>query len=93
METRQVFFEGRVQGVGFRYSVKQVAAGYDVTGWVRNLIDGRVEGLFRAEPEELDAFMEGIRESAIGRHIRKVESFPAEDPGDLTGFTIRRDPV
>ena len=39
----QLIYSGRVQGVGFRYTVKQVAAGYDVAGTVRNLPDGRVE--------------------------------------------------
>ena len=43
MVSRPVFFEGNVQGVGFRWLVKQVAKGFDVTGWVRNLADGRVE--------------------------------------------------
>ena len=39
----QVFYEGNVQGVGFRYTVKQIAKGFDVIGWVKNLRDGRVE--------------------------------------------------
>src|SRR5688572_25537300 len=56
MAAKQVFYSGRVQGVGFRYTAKQLAAGFDVTGWVRNLPDGRVELLVIAEEaEELDA--------------------------------------
>jgi len=39
----QILYSGAVQGVGFRYSVKSVASGYEVTGTVRNLADGRVE--------------------------------------------------
>ena len=42
MTARHVFFEGRVQGVGFRWTVKNLARGYDVIGWVKNLPDGRV---------------------------------------------------
>ena len=43
MVAKQVLYEGRVQGVGFRFSVRSIATGYDVVGGVRNLIDGRVE--------------------------------------------------
>jgi acylphosphatase len=43
MTAKQVFYSGRVQGVGFRYTVKQIASGYEITGFVRNLPDGRVE--------------------------------------------------
>ena len=43
MTARQVYYTGRVQGVGFRYSTKRIASGYDVTGSVKNLPDGRVE--------------------------------------------------
>ena len=43
MISLQVFYEGHVQGVGFRFTVRHIAKGFDVTGWVRNLPDGRVE--------------------------------------------------
>ena len=54
MKAIQVFYEGRVQGVGFRYSVRQIAKGFNVTGWVRNLPDGRVELQVSGEDEEAE---------------------------------------
>ena len=57
MTARQYFFSGRVQGVGFRYSTKQLAKGFDVLGWVRNLGDGRVELQIMGDEEELDEFI------------------------------------
>jgi len=64
-------YEGRVQGVGFRLNVCRTAAGYEVTGTVRNLPDGRVELVAEAPEEELRAFLEGIDESPLGNYIRK----------------------
>ena len=43
MISLQVFYEGNVQGVGFRWTIRQIAKGFDVIGWVQNLPDGRVE--------------------------------------------------
>ena len=43
MISLQVFYEGNVQGVGFRWSIRHMANGFDITGWVRNQPDGRVE--------------------------------------------------
>ena len=53
MISLQVFYEGNVQGVGFRWSVRDAAKGFDVTGWVRNLSDGRVELNVTGEEEEV----------------------------------------
>src|SRR5947199_8607559 len=71
MKAVQVFYEGRVQGVGFRYSVRQIARGFNVTGWVRNLADGRVELQASGEAEEVSAFLEGIRQSDLGSLLKR----------------------
>jgi acylphosphatase len=74
MTARHVFYEGRVQGVGFRWTAKNLARGFEVTGWVRNLTDGRVEMQVCGEEEEVDAFLEAIAESDLKSHIKKVEA-------------------
>lgn len=94
MIAKQVFYSGRVQGVGFRYTVKQLAAGYEVSGWVKNLPDGRVEllGISR-DPGELEAFLTELREnSAVGHYIKEVEEHPVSPlPLGISGFSITRD--
>jgi acylphosphatase len=72
MKAQQVFYEGRVQGVGFRWTVRNVAQGFDVTGWVRNLDDGRVEMQAQGEAEELSAFLAAVAESELKGHIKKI---------------------
>ena len=68
-KTVQVFYEGRVQGVGFRYTARGVAAGFDVAGYVRNLPDGRVELVASGDDEEVDGFLAAVRESELAGHI------------------------
>jgi acylphosphatase len=89
MIARQVFFEGRVQGVGFRYATQRVACGFDVTGWVRNLADGRVEVHVCGESDEVAAFIAGVLESELKGNIRghAVHSIPVFA---AKGFTILR---
>ncbi len=86
---RQVFFEGRVQGIGFRYSVRQIAKGYDVVGWVRNLPDGRVELEVSGEREEVEAFLHAIRESDLAGFIKSQQELPIPPQTNATGFQIR----
>jgi len=87
----QVFYEGNVQGVGFRYSVRQIAKGFDVTGSVRNLRDGRVELLVAGEEEEVRAFVEAIGQSELRAHIKKHSEAPLANPPAFRGFQIQHD--
>ena len=87
----QVFYEGNVQGVGFRYSVRQIAKGFDITGAVRNLNDGRVELLTTGEADEVRAFLEAIEQSELRAHIRKHSEAPLPNPPAFRGFEIRHD--
>ena len=89
MIARQYFFSGRVQGVGFRYSTKRLATGFDVVGWVRNLHDGRVEMQIMGEEEELDDFLQDLHDSPLGHHIREQEERSVPLLEEITGFTIR----
>ena len=87
---RQVYYTGRVQGVGFRYSVKQIASGYEVTGWVRNLPDGRVELAASGDHQEVEAFIDAIAGSHLATHIKEAAVHEAEPPARLpAGFEIR----
>jgi acylphosphatase len=90
MARRQLhaFFTGRVQGVGFRYSVKSLAAGFEATGIVRNLPDGRVEFAAEGERPELEAFLQAIRDSEVGRFIRHEELSWTDAAGRFRGFEI-----
>jgi len=85
-----VFYSGRVQGVGFRYTVKSITTGYEVTGTVRNLDDGRVELIAEGEREELDAFRQAIRESGLGGLIQREEENFGTASGQFRGFEIVR---
>jgi acylphosphatase len=81
-----VHYEGSVQGVGFRWTVKNLAREFEVTGTVKNLPDGRVELLVQGEDAE--AFLEAIRQSVLAGHIvNERMQTQARVPG-LRGFSI-----
>jgi acylphosphatase len=91
MISLQVFFEGRVQGVGFRWSIRHIAKGFDVKGWVRNLIDGRVEMQVSGEESEVRPFLEAIGQSELRAYIRRQTENKLEAPVEANGFEIRHD--
>jgi acylphosphatase len=85
-----IFYSGWVQGVGFRYTVKALASGFEVTGIVRNLSDGRVELLAEGTKEELEAFRRAIQDSEVGRFIRNEQDAWNEAREEFRGFVIGR---
>jgi acylphosphatase len=83
-----VFFSGHVQGVGFRYSVLQIAREYDVAGFVSNLADGRVQLEVEGAKADVEAFTKSVEEKMHG-YIRKVERSVGKRPAQFSGFVIR----
>ena len=80
-ERAKIIVRGAVQGVGFRWSVKRIAMGFDLVGWVRNLPDGRVELQASGQEQEVRALLEAIGLSESRAHIRKqTESILAAPP-------------
>lgn len=84
---RQVFFSGRVQGVGFRYTTEAVASRFRVTGFVRNVRGGRVELVAEGLPAELDRFIQGV-EQAMGGNIDDTVVSQTPATREFTGFSI-----
>ncbi len=84
----QVIYSGRVQGVGFRYTVKSLTPGYEVTGTVRNMSDGRVELIAEGPRAELEAFRSAVRDSGVGRFIVAEQVTWGTATGEHRGFSI-----
>ena len=87
-ERRQLTYSGQVQGVGFRYTTRSIAEGFAVTGYVRNLPDGRVELVAEGTVRELDQFLGELSEQMSGR-IRSVDCDRRPAVGEFAEFGIR----
>jgi len=85
-----VLYSGRVQGVGFRYTARTVAAGFEIAGTVRNLPDGRVELVAEAAPAELDAFRAALHDAGLAGFIRDERVDWADAKNEFRGFEIIR---
>lgn len=89
MTSKRIIFSGKVQGVGFRYTTKEIALGFDVCGWVRNLLDGTVEMHVMGEEDEVDEYLrEILEESTVARFIKdiKIDDIPPLE--NAVGFRI-----
>jgi len=86
-----VFVSGRVQGVFFRYETCQHARRVGVTGWVRNLPDGRVEAVFEGEKEAVEYMIEFCKRGPPAAKVEKVEVIWEPYKGEFESFTIRYD--
>lgn len=87
-QRREVFYRGRVQGVGFRWTCRRIAAHFAVTGYVRNLSDGRVLVVAEGQPDELARFLAAV-DAEMGRNIREKSVSTSEAIGEFREFGIR----
>lgn len=81
-------FSGRVQGVGFRMTAVHVARSFNVTGYVRNLPDGRVRLVAEGSEADLAGFI-GAIERRMARHLSKTEQSRSPATGSFSGFSVR----
>ena len=86
----KIFYSGRVQGVGFRYTAKTVAAGFEITGTIRNLPDGRIELIAEGAHAELEAFRKAICGAGLASFIHDENANWSDAQNDLRGFEIVR---
>lgn len=84
-----VIVNGRVQGVFFRSETQDEANRRNVSGWVRNLPDGRVEAVFEGEKEEVERLIEFCRRGPPGARVSKVDVKWENCTGEFRGFKIR----
>ena len=87
---RRFVVNGRVQGVGFRWFTKDVAMREGVTGWVRNLPDGRVEALIEGDAEAIARVEQALHTGPPGARVQSVNSLADEADGGYRSFTIER---
>jgi len=87
IEARRVLYSGRVQGVGFRYTARRIAQQHAVTGFVRNLDDGRVELVAEGAPSEIDRLLAEILEAMTG-YIRDVQVDAIPVTGKYASFDV-----
>jgi acylphosphatase len=84
-----IFIGGRVQGVGFRMYAVDQAAELNLTGWIRNLHDGRVEIVAEGEETDVEAFVEWCKVGPESAEVAVVKTAYFESTGEFDSFTIR----
>lgn len=86
---KKILYEGRVQGVGFRFGVRQIAEGFAVAGHAANLPDGRVEVFLQGERAEVEEMEKEIAHSHLEGFIRKQQGEEVAVEAGRRGFQIR----
>jgi acylphosphatase len=84
----RVLVSGRVQGVFFRVETADMAKRLGLTGWVRNLLDGRVEALFEGEKEHVEKVLEFCRRGPPGARVQSLNLKWEEWKGEFQNFRV-----
>ncbi|MBE3089371.1 MAG: acylphosphatase [Actinobacteria bacterium] len=89
MKTYKVVLFGRVQGVGFRYFVESIVSKYDISGYVRNTFDGKVEIVCQGEEEDLKQFIDEIKKGPAFSAVTDIKIEEIEDSKKYSIFDIK----
>ncbi|MCX8082526.1 MAG: acylphosphatase [bacterium] len=88
MKRLHIIIDGKVQGVGFRFYTKDIATKTGVTGWVKNLSNGKVEIVAEGSKEEIQTFLKKLKEGYLGRNITNIEEIEKAYTGTFSSFEI-----
>ena len=88
MQRRRYLFSGHVQGVGFRYTTREIARGYDVRGFVRNLADGKVELVLEGDGQQINQLLDELTRKMEG-FIHHTDRADAPPTGEFADFRVR----
>ena len=89
MKRAHVFYSGRVQGIGFRYTAQNIAENLGVYGWVKNLEDGRVEIAAEGEEKNLKEFLDKILKGPLNRYIKEADVAWETPSKEFNDFDVR----
>lgn len=84
-----IFVSGRVQGVFFRHNTKKKALELGLTGWVKNLPDGRVEAVFEGERDKIDKILEWAKKGPFLAKVEKLDVKEEDYKGEFDDFEIK----
>lgn len=86
-----IFASGKVQGVFYREKTRKQAEKIGVTGWVKNLADGRVEAIFEGDRDKVEKMVNWARKGPIWAKIEALDVVWEDHHGEFNGFEIRYD--
>ena len=85
----RVIVKGIVQGVNFRYYSQRQAAKFNITGWVKNLPDGSVAGVFEGDEQDVEAMVHWCRRGPPSAHVTELIAQPEEYRGEFSSFSVK----
>lgn len=89
MKRLHLYVSGVVQGVGFRWYTEKIALSCGLTGWVKNLSDGRVEIVAEGEEKNLYDFLDKLKNGYLGKNISEIKKYEEDYKGEFRDFSIR----
>ncbi len=85
---KHIYITGRVQGVGFRHFTRKNADKLGITGWVKNLPDGRVEAVFQGTEEDVKELISRCKKGPISSYVQDIEVSEIENTQDHRSFEV-----